>query len=74
LGESRASLKLRSASLHYKGLTLARKATNFLSTLISLKMAEYSEAKSAKRSWASKIKIFLASLRSAIFSGIKVYN
>ena len=38
-------------------LTLAGKATNKLSTLISLKMAERSVAKSAKQSFASKIKI-----------------
>jgi len=36
-------------------LTLAGKVTNFLSTSISLKMAERSEPKSAKQSFASKI-------------------
>ena len=38
-------------------LTLAGKVTNKLSTRILLKMAERSEAKSAKQSFASKIKI-----------------
>jgi hypothetical protein len=38
-------------------LTLAGKVTNKLSTSVSLKMAERSEAKSAKRSFSSKIKI-----------------
>jgi len=35
-------------------LTLAGKVTNLLSASVSLKMAERSEAKSAKRSFASK--------------------
>jgi hypothetical protein len=38
-------------------LTLAGKATNKLSTLIKLRVTERSEAKRAKRRFASKIKI-----------------
>jgi len=56
-------------------------ASSSLTFKISLKMAERSEAKNAKRSFASKIPqfikidaklrfVFLASLRSAIFSEI----
>ena len=64
-------------------LTLAGKMTIYLFTFILLKMAERSEAKSAKRSFASKISFILifdaklrfellASLRSAIFSDNKL--
>jgi len=59
--------------------------TKKFSTSVSLKMAERSEAKSAKRSFASKYLIFkifdakliiaiVASLRSAIFSETEVDN
>ncbi len=44
----------RSVSSFYTFLTPAGKVTNKLSTCISPKMAERSEAKSAKRSFASK--------------------
>ena len=66
-------------------LTLAGKMTNYLFTFILLKMAERSEAKCAKRSFASTISYIrkfdaklrfalLASLRSAISSAIKVVS
>ena len=71
--------------LKHLRLTLAGKATNLLFTLISLKMTQLSEAKSAKRSFASNFQIldifdaklrfaFLASLLSAILSQIYVSN
>ena len=40
-------------------LTLVGKVTNYSSTLISLKTAEQSEAKSAKQSFSSKTKIWI---------------
>jgi len=40
-----------------EGFIIAGKMTKKLTTLISIKRAERSEAKSAKRSFASKIKI-----------------
>ena len=67
--------------MNFQFLTLAGKVTNLLSIIIFLKMAERSEAKSAKRSFASKNLKFLIfdaklrfalldSLRSGIFSKI----
>jgi len=47
-----------------KILTHAGKITIFLSTKISLKVAERSEAINAKRSFASKIKILTRSFAS----------
>ena len=55
-----AAEKETGRKLEPKSLTPAGKVTNFLSSLFKLKMAERSEAKSAERSFASKIKIFIA--------------
>ena len=73
-----------SLCLEFFNLTFAGKVTNKLSPLISLKLAERSETKSAKRSFASNIKIIffdtknrlalLASLRSAILSENEATN
>ena len=82
---SRLTFNLICYFAHGKGLTPAGKVTNKLVASFSLKMAERSEAKSAKRSFASKIKnskyfdaklrfALLASLRSAVFSEIQVDN
>jgi len=49
-------------------LTLAGKVTNYLSFLISLKMAQRSEAKAqSEASPKKKIKIFLRAFSSALF-------
>ena len=52
-------------------LTLAGKVTNKLPTYISLKMAERSEAKSAKRKFASK-KSSRFSINRAIFDDLSL--
>ena len=77
--------KIRKERLFFEKLTVSGKMANLLSKWIKPKMAERSEAKNAKRSFASKISqilnfdaklrfAFSASLRSAIFCQIYVDN
>ena len=70
-----ASEKEEVLGISERGLTLADKMANFLSTLISLKMAEPSEVKNAKRSFATKYFEFNflreASLRAFSFAALE---